>query len=425
MEAEQRMAPRPWRLGAVGAGGFARFALAAAAALPEVELVAVADPAEGSGRAAVDAWQAARGKRSPVPAWCPDYQRLLAWDEIDVIWVLTPPHLHYPIGREALMAGKHLFLEKPGSLHPSQLGELSDLAVSRGLAAAVDFVMIHNPIHQAIVRWSAEGLLGPLERVAVENSARDDNLAAGHWFWDEARSGGIWVEHGVHFFDLVARLTGNARQVTATAALRPAAGGAALRDAVAAWVLHPAANDGTAPAVASYFHGFTKPGLFERTWVRLQFQRAYLEVEGWIACRVRGEYLAEGAEPLGRLLAGTPWLKVEAARPLEGSNGHLTGRGQPFEAWANICLAGDLGDRQEIYRDSIRAGLRDLLLAAAHPNHTPAASLCRAQTALEVAIAARTSQESGRAVDLGDTAERRTGPSGYNGQITPCIQGSG
>jgi predicted dehydrogenase len=33
--------------------------------------------------------------------------------------------------------------------------------------------------------------------------AGDEGLAPDHWFWDPSKSGGIWIEHGVHFFEQV------------------------------------------------------------------------------------------------------------------------------------------------------------------------------------------------------------------------------
>lgn len=416
-EEECRTPRRTGRLGVIGCGGFSRFALEAVAALPEAEVVALADPVESHARSVSLAWQTARhaalaaggaaGGIQP-PAVYADYRALLARPDVDVVWVITPPHLHHRIGRDALLAGKHLFLEKPGSITPDEAAELEELAARRGLCASVDFVMRHNPIYRFLRSAVAAGAFGPLERLALENNARDDHMPPSHWFWDEAQSGGIWVEHGVHFFDLAEWLAGPPAAITALAVERHGGPGARpIRDAVAALALHPHAAPGAPPAVASYYHGFVRPGELERTTLTLAFQRAQITVSGWIATRLEGEaVLDEGGAALlapggaGGVRAGgdgggtPPWLRVSVIESYPGGR-NLTGRGRIFTAVRRVRLEGDLGDRWEVYRASVRAGLRDLLRWAADPRQRPAVDLGCARAALRAAAAATASQRAG------------------------------
>ena len=53
------------------------------------------------------------------------------------------------------------------------------------------------------------------------NDASDEGLGRNHWFWNRDMSGGIFVEHGVHFFDLVADWLGPATVVAAARSVRP------------------------------------------------------------------------------------------------------------------------------------------------------------------------------------------------------------
>ena len=72
----------------------------------------------------------------------------------------------------------------------------------------------------AVARLQDE-LLGAPQRFLFENDASDEDLDDDHWFWDARHSGGIFVEHGVHFFDAAAMLLGRpATAVQATAARR-------------------------------------------------------------------------------------------------------------------------------------------------------------------------------------------------------------
>lgn len=68
--------------------------------------------------------------------------------EVDVVHICTPNFLHYPMAKEALESGLHVFCEKPLSLTASESKELAELAKSTGLKAAVN----HNYRANAMVR---------------------------------------------------------------------------------------------------------------------------------------------------------------------------------------------------------------------------------------------------------------------------------
>lgn len=398
------------RLAVVGCGGFSRLAVPSAAALTNLRLVAVADPLQENARALAAGWQAARaaaGHPSPPPAVFPDHRSLLAGSDQDVVWILTPPYLHHPLARDCLAAGRHVFLEKPGSLSPNQADELLSLAAQRGLRVGVDFVMRYNPIYRFVKAAAGAGAFGPLERLALENNACGDHLPPDHWFWDETKSGGVWVEHGVHFFDLAAWLAGPPAAITATGVRRTLPGDD-VPDAATATAVHPS-PDPTAggPVLASYYHGFTRPGPFERTTLSLVFRRAYLRVQGWIAVTIEGEILAdpEQERALAALEPSCPWINTTIQEDYSpsgknGKNSEFLGRGRPFTARRRLFLKGDLGDRWAVYRESIRAGLQDLLRAIAEPEHRPEVDLGCARAALRTATAAWESQYSGARVKI-------------------------
>ena len=58
-----------------------------------------------------------------------DYRKLLDNDEIAAVFIsATPETTHFPIARDALLAGKHVFLEKPIAIELSDADELIALA---------------------------------------------------------------------------------------------------------------------------------------------------------------------------------------------------------------------------------------------------------------------------------------------------------
>ena len=73
----------------------------------------------------------------------------------------------------------------------------------------------YNPVYDAVNRLIQAAILGELLHGYFENYASDENLPPEHWFWDPAKSGGIFIEHGVHFFDLFAGWLGAGSVVAA------------------------------------------------------------------------------------------------------------------------------------------------------------------------------------------------------------------
>jgi predicted dehydrogenase len=111
------------RVGIVGVGDFGRRHAAIAAALPEVELVAVADRDEArAGRVAAELGTA--------PA--ASVEDLLARHDVDAVVVATPQRCHLSDVRAALAAGAAVLVEKPVVTASSEADELRHLAASTG-----------------------------------------------------------------------------------------------------------------------------------------------------------------------------------------------------------------------------------------------------------------------------------------------------
>ena len=80
-----------------------------------------------------DIWENARLK-AQTTAGCPseqaysDYRRLLDNKDVDAVVVATPDHWHGIMGVDALLAGKHLYIEKPMTRHLDEAFKLHDTA---------------------------------------------------------------------------------------------------------------------------------------------------------------------------------------------------------------------------------------------------------------------------------------------------------
>ena len=123
---------------------------------------------------------------------------LLANTDIDLVVIATPNHLHVEQARAALLAGKHVVVDKPLCLHASQANELMALAKERNRMLAV----FHNR------RWDSDFLT--IKKLIDED--RLGRLNAFHARWDRYRPAVAdrWREHEVEgngvLYDLGAHL---------------------------------------------------------------------------------------------------------------------------------------------------------------------------------------------------------------------------
>src|ERR1043166_7413839 len=230
------------RIGALGAGGFGLFALQQFTQVPGVEL---------AGMAATHREAAfAMAQRFGIPD-VQEVDALLAREDINLIYISTPPFLHHPQAIKALQAGKHVICEKPLAMDLRQADEMIALAREKSLLILANLMQRYNPLFEIVRRLVDSKLLGEFLHGFFENYASDEGLGPEHWFWDKSKSGGIFIEHGVHFFDMFAGWVGPGKVVSAQRTLRP---GTNIEEQVNCTVRY---SNG---ALVNFYHGFTQPG---------------------------------------------------------------------------------------------------------------------------------------------------------------------
>jgi predicted dehydrogenase len=105
---------------------------------------------------------------------------MLEKKDIDAIVVVTPAVLHYKQVRDALEAGKHVFVEKPMSLSVREAAELEDLARTRKLTLMVGHLLIYHPAVNKLKSLISDGELGEVyylyaQRVNLGKVREDEN----------------------------------------------------------------------------------------------------------------------------------------------------------------------------------------------------------------------------------------------------------
>jgi predicted dehydrogenase len=70
---------------------------------------------------------------------------LLADDALDAVVIATPVPTHYALAKQALEAGKHVFVEKPPAMHAAEMDELVQIAADRDLVLMPGHLLLYHP----------------------------------------------------------------------------------------------------------------------------------------------------------------------------------------------------------------------------------------------------------------------------------------
>ncbi len=90
-----------------------------------------------------------------------DYRDLFKIDEIDAYIIsATPESHHYPMARECLLAGKHVFLEKPIAIELHEADDLIALARKNKLKFTIGYSQRFNPKFAYVKKSITDGTIG-------------------------------------------------------------------------------------------------------------------------------------------------------------------------------------------------------------------------------------------------------------------------
>jgi predicted dehydrogenase len=89
-----------------------------------------------------------------------DFGELLADPELEAVVVATPVPTHYELAKQALEAGKHVFVEKPPTMRAHEMEELCELAKDRGLVLMPGHLLLYHPAVNMLKELIGGGDLG-------------------------------------------------------------------------------------------------------------------------------------------------------------------------------------------------------------------------------------------------------------------------
>ncbi len=133
---------------------------------------------------------------------------LFADSTVNCVILLTPSYLHFAEAKRALLAGKHVIIEKPAAFAPEQIIELFELAEEKKLQAFCILQVRLNPAVTMVKYAIEQGLLGQIRGSSlVQRWQRPEGYFSG-WRGTYAEGGGILYEFAIHYLDIMQYLLG-------------------------------------------------------------------------------------------------------------------------------------------------------------------------------------------------------------------------
>jgi predicted dehydrogenase len=151
-----------------------------------------------------------------------DAARVLAQEDVDLVDICLPPHLHAETCVAALRAGKHVICEKPLACSLDEILRIEETAALTGRMVFPVFQYRYGPAFAALDALVAEGLTGPPVMASAETHwNRDAVYYAVPWRGTWAgEAGGAVLGHAIHAHDLLCRYFGPVATVQAQLATR-------------------------------------------------------------------------------------------------------------------------------------------------------------------------------------------------------------
>lgn len=194
-----RLPMPPLRVAILGAGFMGKMHANVYKTIPGAELVAIFDKSDSRAQEF--------GSQHGLKPYT-DFDEMLQTEELDVIDICLPTHLHKEFGVKAALAGKHLMCEKPMAMSLQEADEM---------IAAVDKTGVHFMIGHCIRFWPEYALLkeivvdkrlGKLISLNLTRLGQFPSWSADNWLADESLSGGGVLDMHIHDTDYALYLLG-------------------------------------------------------------------------------------------------------------------------------------------------------------------------------------------------------------------------
>lgn len=148
------------------------------------------------------------------------YEEILADDSIEAVINTTPNHVHLETTRAAARAGKHVFLDKPIAHTVAHGRAIARACAEAGVVLAIGYQRRRESHFRWIKGEIEAGGFGRLVQAECNISRdREGRFEPSHWrYQSEAMPGGVMLQIGIHYADVLTYLLGPVAAVSGRAA---------------------------------------------------------------------------------------------------------------------------------------------------------------------------------------------------------------
>ena len=136
-------------------------------------------------------------------------------EDVDIVDICTPTHLHASMILQAAAAGKQIICEKPLTRTYAE-GQKAILAcLKAGVRLLVAHVVRFFPEYALAQQTIAQGQIGKPGVIRLSRGSFRPKKPVGNWFLDESKSGGILMDLMIHDYDYARWIAGEVESVYA------------------------------------------------------------------------------------------------------------------------------------------------------------------------------------------------------------------
>jgi len=133
---------------------------------------------------------------------------------VDLVIIPTPNDTHFPLAKQALLAGKHVVVDKPFTVTLSQAYELRQLAQSSNLLLSVFHNRRWDSDFLTVKQLIRDGILGDVVYLGSQYDRFRPQVLA-RWREQPGAGSGIWYDLAPHLLDQIVQLFGMPVAITA------------------------------------------------------------------------------------------------------------------------------------------------------------------------------------------------------------------
>jgi predicted dehydrogenase len=234
-----------------------------------------------------------------------DYKELVTADDLDVIYVATPHHLHCEGVILALNAGKHVLVEKPIALNRAQALEMAELASRQKLFLAEALWTFYLPKFDVLRLLLETKAIGQIKSVYTDYG---EYFARDHRIFDPKLAGGPLLDLGIYAVALLTEIFGIPTRVIGLGQPDPQG----VIGQLSAILTDAAGNQGT---VSTTLYGFTPTNaVIVGTEGTIRFDGSFHLPGSFAVVSADGSKTLRYEEPFGQHFEGLYFEAAEVAR---------------------------------------------------------------------------------------------------------------